>query len=240
MGTILAALAAIAGIVALAGAGSSPGTSYDLPQPGTPATRAARRDRFDRLIRELPLDATQRGLLTLIAYGETGGTFNPGAHNKRPSEVAASRVAFAAVRPELEAACATPTIAAWGIGSGGYGGRLIPYFGHDMARAGIVPCSPSLAFDAPHSIVSMLINLRGLQSLPHWDASDKRVRNLRAGLASLAYIRSPPASRVQRWRRQASELGLGAPFVDAEVATFPPISRAREFLALLRAADDTR
>jgi len=181
------------------------------------------------------LTTTQRMFIMLTAYGESGGGFRPTAHNDSASEVAASAAAWDN-NPTLAVKlvnCGYGGKQAWAIGSGGYGGRLVPYFGNDMLRAGLT-CDPGLLFEPNHSLLSSLITAYYMQQTKQWKASEKTVKNLRAGYYGLAHIKWPPEKRIAKYRRHAEAVGFDASFVDEPITTFPPPSKAKAMLARLK------
>lgn len=230
---VLASLAA--GLAALAALGRrrpSVAPPADVTGPLSPKMRLWSK------LRALPqLTEDQRLFIVLVAHGETGGTYRPTAHNDTASEVAASRSAWnnnATLAARLTA-CGHGGVDAWAIGSGGYGGRLVPYFGDDMLDAGL-PCDPRGVFDSNLSLVSSIITASKLQALPAWERSRKAVANLRAGYYGLAYIEQPPADRVAKYKRHAADAGIGASFVDRVLPRFPGPAQAKQLLATLQAS----
>lgn len=188
-----------------------------------------------RMLEALPeLNDAQRKFIMLVAYGETGGSFRSTAHNDTASEVAASVAAWDN-NPSLATKlvnCGHGGKAAWAIGSGGYGGRLGPYFGNDMLRGGLT-CSPSLLFEPKHSLLSSLITAWALQQQNQWKASAKTAKNLRAGYYGLAYMRNPPADRIAKYRKHSAAVGFSPDFVDQVIPTFPSPNKAKTMLARL-------
>ena len=191
------------------------------------------------MLRALPeLTEDQRLFVMLVAHGETGGTYRSTAHNDTPSEVAASVKAWDK-NPSLAqrlTACGAGGRDAWAIGSGGYGGRLVPYFGDDMLDAGL-PCHPTGVFDPHLSLVSSIITAHKLQQLPAWQRSARTVANLRVGYYGPAYMDDPPADRVAKYERHADDAHLGAGFVDRVLPEFPGPASGHAMLARLRAME---
>lgn len=201
----------------------------------TPSTGGSAKVRLYDMLRALPeLTEDQRLYIMLTAYGETGGSFRPTAHNDTPSEVAASQAAWDN-NPTLAAKlvnCGHGGEDAWAIGSGGYGGRLVPYFGNDMIR-GSLTCDPKLVFEARHSLLSAIITAYYMQQTWQYKASAKTVKNLRAGFYGLAYIKNPPADRIAKYKKHAAAIGLPESFVDRPLTTFPPPSKAKTMMQRL-------
>jgi len=191
------------------------------------------------MLRALPeLTEDQRLFVMLVAHGETGGTYRSTAHNDTPSEVAASVKAWDN-SPSLAqrlTACGAGGRDAWAIGSGGYGGRLVPYFGDDMLDAGL-PCHPTGVFDPHLSLVSTIITAHKLQQLPAWQRSAHTVANLRVGYYGIGYMDDPPADRVAKYERHADDAHLGAGFVHRVLTEFPGPASGHTMLARLRAME---
>lgn len=208
----------------------------DTPPPPKPSTGGSHKQKLWSMLRALPeLTEDQRLFIMLVAYGETGGTFRATAHNDLPSEVLASVKAWDN-NPTLAAKlvnCGAGGRDSWAIGSGGYGGRLGPYFGNDMLRARL-ECNPELLFDPIHSLISALVTAHYIQKGPHWKASAKTVKNLRAGYYGLAYIKNPPADRIEKYRKHAQAVGMSPDFVDVKLTDFPSPAAARNMVARLK------
>lgn len=188
-------------------------------------------------LRALPqLDEDQRLFLMLVAFGETAGTWKPTAHNDTPSEVKASVDAWDAA-PKLAAALEATghPRESWTIGSGGYGGRLGPYFGDDMLDAEL-DADPRLLFDGNHSIVSSIITAHKLQRLSHWQRSPQTMGALRAGYFGLAAMVTPPVERLEKYKRHAEQVGLPADFIERKPAIFPGPEQGAALLATLEDA----
>lgn len=180
-----------------------------------PKTMTANRQSFDEHLARLPLTPRQADFMRLWAYGES--RFSPTAHNDSDGEVAASRRAWARVA-ERFAACTHPA-AAYQIGSGGYFGRLVPYFADDMR--GIVDCvAPAAVFSPAASIISGVRMMGRLQRHDAWQA-DPTVTRLRAGGLSLRAMQDVPPDRAEKYARHARELGLPSSFVRGTVELFP-------------------
>ena len=208
------------------------------PVPSEPSSGGSNKAALYAMLRALPqLTEDQRLFIMLVAYGETGGTFRASAHNDTDSEVAASLKAWSN-NPTLTAKLEANGIDRdqWAIGSGGYGGRLVPYFGDDMLDAKLYDAvRPQLVFDPVYSLLSSLIVAWKLQQGSKWKNSDRTVKNLRAGYYGLAYIANPPADRIAKYRKHAEAVGLSPNFVDTVLPTFPSPAKAKAMLAILRA-----
>lgn len=186
------------------------------------------------MLEALPmLSDDQRLYIVLVAHGETAATYLPTAHNDTPDEVAASERAWDS-NPQLAQRLEKTghPRAAWTIGSGGYGGRLVPYYGDDMLDAGL-PCAPAGVFEPRTSLISSIVTAHKLQRLPAWRRSARRVANLRAGYYGLAYIVAPPIERVKKYSRHAAAALLPTGFVDRPLDEFPGPSQGRRMLACL-------
>lgn len=178
-------------------------------------TMTANRQSFDEHLARLPLTPRQADFMRLWAYGES--RFSVTAHNDSDGEVAASRRAWDRVA-ERFASCTHPA-AAYQIGSGGYFGRLVPYFADDMR--GVVECvSPDAVFSPAASIISGVRMMGRLQRHDAWQA-DPTVTRLRAGGLSLRAMADVPPDRAEKYARHARELGLPASFVRGTVELFP-------------------
>lgn len=230
-------------LVLLAAGGSS--KAADAPSSGVPSQGGDKVERKKLLyakLQQLPLAESQRLFVMLVAYGETGGTWKATAHNNTASEVAASRKAW-----DNNATLAAKLTAlghggkdAWAIGSGGYGGRLVPYFGDDMLDAGLASlATPQGVFDPDLSIVSTILTCWKLQQTGGW-AVNPTVGNLRVGFYGPGYMGThPPADRIAKYKRHASEVGLdaGAPnFVMSTLPMFPGPGSAAQLLGILRSS----
>ncbi len=180
------------------------------------------------------IDETQREFLFLVAYGESGGHFNFGAHNGSESERAAA------------AAGVTPNLASWaskcGIpidhlqsGSWGVFQRLAPYFAHDVIEVfGPGACKLADPTNSTHNlaiqVVSAIHYAHTLQTKYHAWQVFPTVGNLRLGWwgpSKLGYL-SQNQDHVDKYRRHAEELHLsgGASFIDKEIEVFPPATAA--------------
>lgn len=198
-------------------------SSGEDPSPSNDPAKSARKQMLWSMLRSLhQLTEDQRLFVMLVAYGETQGTWKSTSHNDTPSEVEASVKAWDAA-PKLAArltACKHGGKDAWAIGSGGYGGRLVPYFGQDMLDAKL-PCDPQGVFEPKLSLLSSIITAHKLQQTSGWRKSAKMVKNLRAGYYGLGYIRKPPADRVEKYKRHAKAVGMSDTFVDQVLTEFP-------------------
>ena len=176
----------------------------------------ASRTTFEGYLARLPLTASQRDMLTLIAYGESH--FNLAAHNDSAGEVAASWRAYRRVDERLAGCGFRPED--YAIGSGGYFGRLVPYFADDLR--GVVPCvNPQAVFsNAAAVFISGIRNCGRLQRYQSWRDDPTAVR-LRAGFLSLRAMADVPPDRAQKYARHAREAGLPPTFINGRVDVFP-------------------
>lgn len=202
---------------------SSPNTETRYPM-------TASRKAFEAFYARLPLTSSQRMMLTLIAYGES--RFNIAVHNDSPGEVAASVRAYARVRAKLEG-CSSPA-SEYQIGSGGWFGRLVPYFVDDLM--GVVPCiSPSAIFSDPAAV--LVSGVRNCGRLQRYDAyrADPTACRLRAGFLSLRAMADVPPDRAAKYARHARELGFPSSFIASPVDPFPTDDATlAQWYALLR------
>lgn len=186
---------------------------------------------FVALLQRLPLTSRQVDFCVLWAYGES--RFHVTAHNDSAGEVAASRRAWARVASRF-AGCSWPA-ESYQIGSGGYFGRLVPYFADDMR--GVVDCiDPRAVFTDAASVISGIRMFADLQRNPSWTA-DPTVTRLRAGGLSLRAMADVPPDRAEKYARHARELGLPAAFVRGTVERFPnDVATLRTWYAMLGGA----
>lgn len=179
------------------------------------------------MLRAIPeLTEDQRLFIVFVAHGETGATYKPTAHNDTTSEVNASRKAWAnspslAERLRMYSGLG---VDAWAIGSGGYGGRLFPYFGDDMLDAWPgAAVTPVMLFQPLPSLASSLITAHKLQQLPGWKNSDHTAGALRIGYYGIAYMDDPlPPERRSKYLRHLRDSGIGEPFLGHVIPEFPP------------------
>jgi hypothetical protein len=223
--TVIAILggAAIVGVALTAG--GSDASAPTLDDTKDDGTMSPKKVLYEKL-RSLPeLHEMHRLFVMLTAYGETGGTFRPTAHNDTPSEVAASAAAYdnnPNLRAKLEQ-CGYGR-SAWVIGSGGYGGRLVPYFGDDMFDIFGKCVHPTKVFDANYSIIS---TLKVCYTLQHTTAfsKDPTVKRLRLGFYGLGAMQDDPSDddeqRFAKYAKHAEAVGLGASFVNQVIPPFP-------------------
>lgn len=188
-------------------------------------------------LRALPqLTEDQRLFIMLVAYGETAATWKPTAWNNTPGEVEASQKAWdnnPKLARRLEQ-CGAGGRDAWALGSGGYGGRLIPYFGDDMLDIGGLPCSPRGVFDPDLSIVSTILTAWKLQQNAAWKNSAKTVGNLRVGYYGPGYMDDPPADRIAKYERHAEAVRLPPGFVQRVLPEFPGPDVSKSIYSILR------
>lgn len=204
--------------------------------------KGSKKERYEELVAMLQslsqLTEDQRNFALLVAYGETGGSWSPSAHNDTPSEVHASEKAWdnnASLASRL-LNCGHGGRDAWCIGSGGYGGRLVPYFGDDMLDAG-VPCQPDGVFQKNTSLISLLITAWKLQQVKSWQRSAHTVANLRVGFYGLGYMDNVPDERREKYIAHAKKAGLPEGFVDRELTDFPGPAQWATMLKILEARD---
>jgi hypothetical protein len=235
---LLLGLAVVGGIVLFARPAAAKGSAQpdvEPPkEPGQDGGGMSNKQRTWAMIMAVPgLDETQREFLFLTAYGESGGHFNPAAHNDSESERAAA------------AKGVTPTLASWaskcGVplehlqsGSWGVFQRLAPYFAHDVIQIfGENACELADPTKSGHNlalqIVSAVRYAHALQQYDAWQAYPT-VGNLRLGwwgVAKLGYL-SANKDHVDKYRRHAEDLHLtgGADFIDRQIAVFPPATQA--------------
>ena len=167
----------------------------------------------------------------LVAYGESRGS--PTAHNDTSSEIAASEKAwdkYTGLRTYL-LGCGLGGRAEWAIGSGGYFGRLVPYFGDDMRAIGCV--GPRDVFDPLLSIVSGILTAYKLQQWDSWKANPT-VGTLRTGWGWPANMSDPPPEKLAKYIKHAKKVGLPPDFVSRTLTLFPGPSKARAILARLK------
>lgn len=166
------------------------------------------------------LDNTQRYFLILVAERESH--YHTSAHNDSAWEVAASVKALEN-NPDLRSRLERCS-GGWGIGSGGYFGRLLPYFGSDMLFIFGDDCShvqPHLVFERRHAIVSALNTARRLQNYPAFQANPT-VGTLRLGWASPGLMKVPQdQSRLRKYREDAARAKLPNGIVGATIRRFP-------------------
>lgn len=225
---------AFAGLVA---ALSSDGDELDDENPDDGLTTMTRKQTlYAKLGLLSQVEEDQRLFVMLVAYGETGGTWKSTAHNDTPSEVEASRDAWDG-NPTLAAKIVAKgfTRDQVAIGSGGYGGRLVPYFCDDMLDAKL-PVNPRGVFDPNLSIVSTIIACHKLQQWRQWRDGGGTVAALRGGFWWPAKMDDLPADRIAKYRRHAEAVHLPADFVDRELAEFPGPSQGAAMLATLKGA----
>lgn len=183
------------------------------------------------------LTEDQRLTVILIAHGETGATYRSTAHNDTASEVSASVKAW-----DHNPALAEKLLAqghggrvAWCNGSGGYGGRLQPYFGDDMLDMGMA-ADPALLFSRVPSLLSTLVTCWKLQQTGAWERSDHTVGALRIGFYGPGMMDEPlPTDRREKYVRHARDSGVGIGLVDRVLPTFPAPSIVAQLGPQLRA-----
>ncbi len=185
------------------------------------------------------LDTTQRHFMLLTAYGESGGKFNPRAHNDSASEREASRKAYDK-NPSLASkldACAPR--AKWIDGSVGLFQRLLPYYGDDTIDIFGKCLPPETAFDMDYAIASALKNARVLQQRPSF-ADKPTVGTLRLGWWGPGKMDEPQdKAHLAKYRKHAAALasyGVPSDLVDRKLSMFPPISAVRGIFERLRNA----
>lgn len=222
-------IVALLGLLAMSASAKAP-----QPEPSSEDDEMSPKKRLYAMLRALPmLTEDQRLFVMLVAFGETGGTYKASAHNDTPSEVAASRKAMDnedLTRRLL--GCNAGGVDEWAIGSGGFGGRLVPYFGDDMLDVGL-PCSPRGVFDPVLSLVSTILVAWKLQQTKGWARSAKTVANLRVGYYGLAYIDDVPPERREKYIRHAEEVHLPDGFVDVVLTEFPGPEMSRQIFSAL-------
>lgn len=187
---------------------------------------------LETMLASLPLDDDQKRFVVLVAYGETAASFNPKAHNDTPSEVKASAEAFDRLPQHTRARLLVHAPRErWAIGSGGFGGRLVPYYGSDAVALGL-PVSPDAVFIAGPSLLSLLYVCHRLQQTSGWEKGPHNVASLRVGFYGLAYMREPPPERIEKYQRHAAALGFGRDFPSKRMAPFPDASAIAGFRSL--------
>lgn len=220
---VLAAVWTIAKVTSSNAASAQP-SGGDTPTPTPGDGSMTRKQRLYAQLESLKAHGLTEDhvlFLMLVAYGETGGTWKPTAHNDTPSEVAASNTAYDRVAAELSACGITRERAA--IGSIGRFQQLGPYFVHSLRT--VVPCiDPQAAFDGVHDIIGAIANAHALST--RYASWNRRVSGLRGGWGTLSWLDGPPADKVEKWRKHAVAVGLGADFVDRPLTPFPAASKA--------------
>lgn len=181
---------------------------------------------WNKLRSIVELDDDQRGFFMVCAGGETGQKYRPTAHNGSASErLAAARAADNNHKLVARAvACGVPADALR-TGSWGVFQRLAPFLSGDAfeifgdAGCGLAdPRTTSLDFQ----IASALETAGDLQGYGAWKAYPT-VGNLRLGWAAPALMGYIAANqdRINRYRRQATETGYPASFVDRPLKPMP-------------------
>lgn len=211
------------GAVAAASSSSSDGGTTPTPTPpgGGSMTRKQRLYAQLESLKAHGLTEDHVLFLMLVAYGETGGTWKPTAHNDTPSEVDASERAFDRIAAEMSACGLSRAQVA--IGSIGRFQQLGPYFVHAMRD--VVPCiDPQLAFDGVHDIIGAIANAHALST--RYASWNHRVSGLRGGWGTLSWLDAPPQAKLDKWRKHAVAVGLGADFIDRWLPPFPAATKA--------------
>lgn len=226
-GLLAAIVTAVVVVVASDSASSSTPSTPTAPSGGSMTLK-------QRLYAQLqslkPHGLTEDHVLTLmlIAYGETGGTWKPTAHNDTASEVAASERAFDRIAAEMVACGLTRAQVA--IGSIGRFQQLGPYYVHAMRD--VVPCiDPQTAFDGVHDIIGAIANAHALTT--RYKSWNGRVSGVRGGWGTLSWLDAAPDSKLEKWQRHAEAVGLGADFIDRTLTPFPAATKT--MLATLQA-----
>lgn len=226
---------AFAGFVAALTSGGDELDDGDIDDGGDMTTRTQRKVALYAklgLLKPDFIDEDQRLFVMLVAYGES--RYNPKAHNDSPGEVAASRDAWDS-NPTLAAKIMARgfTRDQVAIGSGGYGGRLVPYFCDDMLDAKL-PVNPRGVFDADLSIVSTIIASHKLQQWRQWRDAGRTVKALRGGFWWPARMDNLPEDRLEKYEDHADHEKFGEGFVDRVLNEFPGPSRGAAMLEALK------
>lgn len=192
------------------------------------------RQQLETDLAKLPLSETQQRFIVLVAYNETAATFSPTAHNDTASEVEASRRAWDALPEHAQTRLLKhATAAQWSIGSGGFGGRLVPYYGTDALALGL-PVRPDAVFERVPSLLSAIYVAHRLQRTPFFLRGPRTVGSLRVGYYGVRLMAAPPADRIAKYRRQAGDLWPGGEsFVDGAIDPFPNAQTIASWAVLL-------